>query len=325
MSLTFGQAKEILAQYQGKGGKAPTNEALNLFTLKVLQYLLITGNPNCERLFSFHAVNGTFTAPYELEVPMKVRIDGRVGSVVNRWFEFQGGEGNLSKALEAQDVLLEDPNTYFTAFDLPAGGAFIGVKGTTTEDPEAHIIISGDDPTGREIFTNHKGAQISGELLHIRRDCITWTNVKFGNVIGIVKSRTNGYTPLYWKQSEGLQGFLADYSPVEEVPSYRRFRINIPTCPRPVAKITVLGRVRLKPNYADSDRIPFDNILAIEIAGQAVNKAYNDDDDAAAKKDTFLQNITGRETVYKKVNTGQPIDVFYPLSAGTIKGIVGDK
>lgn len=321
MSLTFGQAKQILAQYQGKGGKLPTADQLNLFVIKVLQYLLFSGGHGSERKFTFNAVNGCFTAPYELEVPLKVQINGRIGNVGSTWFEFHSGNEGLGKGCQdATDVLLEEPNQYFTAYDIPAGGAQIGVMGTVDEPEDASIIIGGNDATGREIFTNHKGGQVAGEYLSIVRGQITWTNVSFGSILSIVKTRTNGYTPLYWKAGN-LKGFLADYSPADEAPSYRRFRLIVPNCPTP-AKVSVLGRIRLKQAYADNDRIPFDNLYNIEVAGQQVNSQYNDQLNEAAAKDNFLQTLVSRESTYKRQNNGQPIEVFHALSAGTIKGLV---
>lgn len=324
MSLTYGQVKNILAQYQGKGGKLPTAEQIDLFVKEVLQYLLYSGSYGAERVFEFTAQNGVFTAPYELEVPIKVRVDGRVGTVANRWFTYRSGNDNFGKGcFPAHDVLLEDPNIYYTVYDLPSGGAYVGVQGIADEPDGAYIIISGRDVTGREIFTNHKGGQLAGELLEIRCNTITWSNVRFGTIDSIVKTRTVGYTPLHWTQDKnsGLKGFLSDYSPIEENPSYRRFKINIPQCPQ-LAKVSVLGRVRLKEKYADNERIPFDNLHLIRVAGQQVQSSYNDNVEIAVQKDEFVQKLANRESTFKKPNNGSPIEVFHPLSAGIIQGIV---
>lgn len=317
MSLTFGQAKKILAPYQGKGGKLPTNDQLNQFTYKILQYLMISGAHGSERKFTLNAVNGCFTAPYELDVPLKVQINGKIGNVGSKWFEFRSGNDVLSNGLDAGNVLLEEANIYSTVYDAP-NGAQVGVMGTVDEDCDASVIVSGSDPTGREIFTNHKGAEIAGEYLSVVRNQITWSNVCFGNIDGVVKTRTNGYVTLYWKLG-AMTGFLADYSPVEEVPSYRRFKLKMP-CPSP-AKITILGRIRLKPNYADNDIIPFDNVYALEVAGQQSQAQTNDQLSEAERKDQFVQQLVNREAQYKNVNNGQPIEVYHPLSGGTIRGI----
>lgn len=322
MSLTFGQAKKLLAQYQGKGGKKPTDADLDQFTIKTLQYLLITGSPNSERTFELYAVNGWFTAPYELETPLKVQVNGRVGTVQSKWFEFKSGNDFTKGSCYENNVIFEDANVYYTAYDLPASGAYIGVVGTVCEDDDAQIIIQGQDLTGREIITNHKGAEISGELLTIKKSTLVRTNVKFANITGIIKTRTKGYVQLHWTDVEGkIKGFLADYSPVEETPSYRRFQLRVSNCPS-IAKIRVLGRTRIKPSYAENDRIPFDNLLAIEVAGQAINSNYNKEMDVAIGKNNFLESIVNKEAVHKRPSNGNPLEVFHDTSPGTIKGIV---
>lgn len=318
MSLTFGQAKSILAPYQGKAGKIPNNAQLHEFAYKILQYLLISGAHGSERKFSLTAVNGYLTAPYELDVPLKVQVNGKIGTVGSKWFEFRSGNDLMQNGSDASKLLLEDPNNYCTVYDAP-DGAQIGVKGNVDEDADASIIISGKDPTGRAIFTNHKGAEIAGEYLEVRKNQITWSNVAFGSIDSIVKTRTNGYVTLFWRHGNRT-GFLADYSPIEEVPSYRRFKLNIPNCPSP-AKITILGRIRLKPAYADNDLIPFDNAYVLEVAGQQAQAQNNDQLNEAQSKDQFLQQLVNREAQYKNVNNGQPLEVFYPLSGGTIRGI----
>jgi hypothetical protein len=321
MSLLFSQVKKIVAPYQGKGGKVPTDELTHDFAIKVLQYLLISGSANAEIVIELYAVNGVITAPYELETPLKVKINGRVGTVMSKWFDFRSrADFSPNGCFEAADTLQEDPNTYFTAYDLPVNGAKVGVTAVVDEDPDATITISGQDPTGREIFTNHKGAEIAGEVLEIKKGQTTWSNVTFGKIDGIYKSKTKGYTPFYWKDG-ALKGFLSDFSPVEEIPAYRRYKLNIPNCPSH-AKISILGRVRVKPRYSDNDRVPFDNLYTIEVAAQQVNANYNDRNDTAKQKDNFLQDLNNRDATHRRVSNGQPLEVFYDTSAGTIRGLV---
>lgn len=323
MTLTFGQAKKILAQYQGKGGKKPDAADLDQFVIKVLQYLLIQGSPNAERVFELYAVNGWFTAPYELEVPLKVKVNGRVGTVQSKWFEFKSGNDFIKGPCYDNTSLFEDANEYFTAYDIPQAGARVGVLGTAHEEEGSYLIVQGNDTTGREIFTNHKGADISGELLSIRKNVLVRSNVKFGSITGILKPRTNGYAQLHWTDEAGhIKGFLSDYSPAEEVPSYRRFQLRVSDCPS-LAKIHVLGRTRIKMVYADNDRIPFDNLMAIEVAGQAAHANYNRELDTATQQHNFLQDLVNKEAVHKKPSNGNPLEVFYETSPGTIKGLVG--
>lgn len=320
MSLTFGQAKEIVRPYCGVSGKSLDSPELNNFVLKVLQYLLITGSPGGEKMFEFYTGKGFFTAPYELETPLKVLVNGKVGNAVNKWFEFRSGPNLCEGFMEASNNLIEDPNPYYTSFEGPSTGFIIGVKSYAEEDSKASIIISGQDVTGKDIFTEHKGADISGELLEIEKNIIHWSNVEFGNINGVLKTVTCGYVCLYWKDCYGNTGLLSEYSPVDEAPTYRRFKLKIADCPE-YAKITVLGRTRLKNYYADSDRIPFDMQYQIEVAAQQVQAQTSDQLDSANQKDNFLVNLIDRESIHKKVNNGTPLEYYYPTSGGTIKGI----
>jgi hypothetical protein len=120
------------------------------------------------------------------------------------------------------------------------------------------------------------------------------------------------------------KGFLSDYSPIEEKPSYRRFRLTSRICPNHHGsyKVSVLGRIRLKPAYSDNDYIPFDNLLALSTAGQVINSNYNNDMQTASAKDTFLQEVIAKENEYKRVQNGQPVEFYQPLSAGAIKNII---
>lgn len=321
MSLTFGKAKEICQSYCGISGKAFDSKELHDFTLKTLQYLLITGSPGGEKLFDINTGRGFFTAPYELETPLKLLVNGRVGNAVNKWFEFRSKPPNCDRFLECADLIIEDTNVYYTAYDGPEEFQ-IGIRANAIECNKV-FIASGIDPSGREIFTQHKNTSQSGELLEIPENTATivWTNVFFSKIIGVSKEVTNGYLSCYWRDRRGNIGYLSDYAPVEETPSYRRFQLNIPNCPDP-AKISIIGRTRLKPTYADNDRIPFDQLYAIEVAAQQIQSQSSKQLELAGSQDQFLQQLVERESTHKKLNNGLPIEQFFYTSGGTIQGIV---
>lgn len=324
MPILFGEAKKILSQYAGRGGKCADADGVNLFVRQVLEYMLYSGEYGNLRKFTFNALKGCFTAPYELEAPIKVKIDGVIGTAWDKWFEYHPGRYMDSGCVPAGEALFEEPDYYPTVYDVPSCGAKIGVVGLQTESSDANLIVKGFDPTGREIFTTHKGEKVSGEYLTIKKGEMRLTQTLFAKITGIVKTITNGHVPLYWvTPDQSLKGFLSDYSPNEEVPSYRRFRLTSRTCGNCV-KVTVLGRIRLKAFYADSDIIPFDNLYALQLAGQACNKNYNDDAQGAQAKDATLQEIIARENEHKRVQNGQPIEVFTPTSAGAIQNIIGN-
>lgn len=322
MAVTFGEAKKILSRYAGLGGTCPSGDNLDLFCKQVFQYLLFSGQYGNLRKFCFKSQKGCITLPYELETPLKVKIEGQVGTTFNKWFEFYN-VGELEGCVPVANAMYEDPNTFPTVYDPPNPYCRIGALATTEEEEsDASIIISGKDASGREIITNHQGEQISGERLSIVKGSIHYTNVPFAQITSVTKTKTRGYVQLFWIRPELSQkGFLADYSPFETSPQYRRFKLTTPNC-GPEVKVSVLGRIRLKDHYADSDIIPFDNLYAIQIAGQAQNAQYNNDPAMADAKDKIMQDIITRENEYKRVQNGNPLDIYFPLSGGSIKNIV---
>jgi len=322
MSIRYGDAKKILAQYAGRGGKCPDTEEVDLFCKQVFQYMLYSGQHGNLRKFCFNAVNGCFTAPYELETPLKLKVDGVVGTVWNHWYEFSNYGDLGSNCVDASTALYEEPNKYPTVYDLPSSYCRVGVLGTANEAEDAYVIVAGLDASGREVVTDHKGEKIAGEYLRVRKGELRYSQVKFSAITGVTKSKTNGYVQLLWVRPElGTRGFLSDYSPFEEVPQYRRFKLSSVSCSSCV-KVSVLGRIRLKEHYADSEVIPFENLYALQLAGQSQNAQYNDDPSMAQAKDSVMQDVIQRENEYKKSQPGTPIEVFYPLSTGTIKNII---
>jgi hypothetical protein len=321
--LTFKQAKDILAKYNGRGGSCVDAPDVPDFVLKTLQHMLFSGQNGNLRTFSFCAQRGCLTLPYELETPLKVRIGDRVGSVWDKWYDYHSSK-EMTDCYPADRALIEDPNYYPTVYDIPfTNGANIGVIGVCEESPDSHVIVQGLDATGREIVsTNYKGEQIVGEYIRIKKGVITYTNFAFAKITGIVKSETNGYVQLLWvSPSRNLKGFLADYSPLETAPSYRRFRLTSPYCTTDV-KVSILGRIRLRTKYTDNDYIPFDNMYAIDLAGREINSNANVQPDLAKSYNEQLVNSINMENEYKRVQNGQPMEVYIPLSGGAIRNIV---
>lgn len=317
--ITYKEAKQILSKYQGVAGTCPDDAKTELFVKQVLQYLLLKGTYGNERKFCFHAQNGCITLPKELETPLKMKIDGAVGSVWNRWFEYHSGN-TLDDGCLAQESLLTQPNRFPTVYDPPSCGSFIGVVGNCEESADAHVIVKGEDSTGRTIYTSHKGEQIVGAYLSIKKNVITTSCVKFAKITEVSKSVTKGYVTLVSLQEDGLSRmFLSDYEPYETNPSYQRARIISQPCPS-ICAVSVLGRIRLKDHYSDSDVIPFDNIFLLDVAGQTIQSMYNTDVASAVTRDQFAEKLIETEGNYKKVNNGQPVEIFQPLSAGRIMG-----
>lgn len=320
--ITYGEAKRFLSPYAGSAGVSAGASNVDLFVRQVLDYLLMSGQHGNLRTFCFTAVNGCITLPYELEVPLKVKVDGEVGTVQDTWFTF-ADQGLPEGCIPAIDALREQSGDFYTVYNLPAAGANVGVYGTASEDAEAYIIVMGKDPAGNEIYTNHMGTQYAGERLTVKMGEIKYTQAVFGTITGVVKSKTNGYTTLIWiHPSTGAKGFLASYSPLELIPTYRRCKLTSKYGSSNV-KVSILGRIRLKPAYADNDIIPFDNTYTLSLAAQTIQAQKNNDMEVAVTKDRTLTTIIERENKYKKINNGKPVvDVFLPTSGGSIKNLV---
>lgn len=322
MPITYRGAKEILATYVGRGGVCTDDPRVDLFTRQVLEYLLISGSYGNIRKFCFCAVKGCFTIPYELETPLKIKIDGCIGNVWDKWFEFHSTD-QLLGCIPADKSIFEDANYYATAYDLPSTGARFGVLGTCTEAADANVVVKGIDLTGREIVTVHNGNQVVGEYLSIRKGELVYSTAMFAKVTSVLKTKTNGYVQALWVRPDlNLKGFLSDYSPLEQQPSYRRYQLTSP-CSDTNVKVSILGRIRLKEFYADNDYIPFDSLYSLQLAGQAVNSNFNNDPATAQAKDKMMTDMISRENEMKRVNNGQPIEVYIPTSAGAIRNIIG--
>lgn len=322
MRLTFGQAKKLLAQYAGRGGKCPDAEEVSLFVLQILQKLLYAGEAGCVRKFSFHSCKGCITIPEELETPLKIKIGEEVGTVWDKFYDYHpNGVLEGERCIPAANALIENPNYVATAYDVPATGMQVGALATCCEEPDAHIIVQGKDPLGRVIYTMYDGQTIAGYRINLKKGTLKYSDVTFGTIDGILKSKTQGYVQLYgFSSATGSRKFLSDYSPVEESPQYRRFRLTV-RCPDS-CHITVLGNIRLKTQYLDNDFIPFENINAIKLAGQEVYAQNTNDMQTAVAKEKSLTDVIEQENRYKRIQTGQPIEYFTPLSGGSIRNIL---
>lgn len=323
--MTFGDARKLLAAWADRGGFCSDSEKTRLFVIQVMQYVLWAGGYPTTRKFTFQARKGWLTIPYELETPLKVKIDNKVGTVWDRWFEFYN-VNDLEGCIPASDALYEDGNSYPTVYDIPTSGERVGCLATACEADDAHMIVKGVDPTGREIVTNHAGEQIVGEWLDIKKGVINYSQASFGRITSVEKDETVGYVQLLWVNPRlHTKGFLADYSPLEKLPAYRRYRVRSEKC-HACVKVEVLGRIRLKESYVDNDRIPFENITTLQLAAQAINAHFNaqnpNDVQVAQAKDASMVNVITREANYKKPNTGQPIEIGYITSAGSIRNIL---
>lgn len=313
MFLTFGKARKLVAQYAGRGGLSSDSPEVHDFLIEVMQYILHQGQYGNVKKFCLYAVDGCFTVPYEIEVPLELKIDNDVGKVWNKWFEFNDANP-LSDCVPADLAVYEDPNYYPTVHSLGKPSR-VGVIGTCSEDNGKEVIVQGVAESGREIFTTHQGEQISGEVITIERGKIKHTTTVFEKITSITKPETVGYVQLIGiEDATNKRNFLSEYTPLETVPSYRRYRLTHP-CSSP-CKVTMLARIRVKDRYADNDRIFFDNILNLKTAAQVIYNMNNKNVDSAAAYDNALQTNVERENKFKKPHSNNPIRMN-PITAGS--------
>jgi hypothetical protein len=258
----------------------------------------------------------------EDETPLKVKINGAGGSVWSMWFRYYDQKDLAGECFPAAAALTEIPNYFPTVYDLPSGGAQVGAIATECEAEDAYVIVKGLDTTGREVFSERDGEQFPGAYLPLRKGMLVTSLAAFGRIDHVVKSRTKGYVQLMAVRPDlNSRHFLADYTPFEEVPAYRRYRLTIPCASN--ATVEVLGRIRLKDHYADSDPIPVENILALRTAAQKIQAGTNKDYQGAQINDQEVEKLLVQENNYKKPTPGQPMDVYQPTSPGSIRNPIG--
>lgn len=280
MIITFGQARKIVAQFAGKSGKCAESEDARLFTLDVIQRLLFTGANGADRKWSFHLCNGVFTAPNDLEIPLKVKIDGYPDHVWSRWYEFSDALAADCQSREFKSGFIEEPNQYFTVYDLPATGARIVALPIAEEDADVRITIQGFTAAGQDIYTECDGQTIHGIQLAIQRNPPKRSSIDMARISGIEKSITKDYVRLYWQKLNDAgtkiiaQGFLTEIAPSETHPSLRRFKVPGARCDCPV-KVTVLGKVKMMDYRHDNDIIPITNLGSLRQMAQYMQAQMN--------------------------------------------------
>lgn len=320
MSLLFKEIREIISPYSGRAGKCATAVETAVFARQVMQYLLHEGSSAGLRKVCILAHRGYLSLPPEVELPIKAKIDHKVASIWNKHFSFHSVNENFDSCPPIGEVLIEDGSQTPLAYNLPNGGSIIGVMGHCDEAADAAIIVQGKDQAGREIYTNYKGDQVVGEKLLIRKNTITYGQVSFGEVTAVLKPKTEGYVSLWAvNPAKDTTQFLADYNPSEERPLYRKFRVASRGCPD-IVHISMLCRVRLKDNYHDNEITFFDNSFAILLAAQRIQAEINNDLQTAGFKKAAIEDNLNKESSYKKI-AGSPLDVYFPLSGGIIKGL----
>jgi len=322
MPLTFGEIREIVAPYAGRAGKCPESDEVARFSRTVMENLLYTGAQAGLKRVNVIAVKGCIALPQEVEVVLKAKINNRVANIQNQWFSFHSVNTAWERdCCPAGEILIENGSYTPLAYPLPPDGSLIGAMSSCCEDPDANIIIQGKDPTGRLVYTLFRGEQITGEKITLTNQAIKYGMVQFAEIESVLKTKTNGYVDLFavCPKTNGRR-LIGSYTPMEQKPLYRQYKLVSRSCP-PYVEVSMLCRVRLKDNYHDNDITFFDNVLAVTMAAQRIQAEDNNNTDVAGYKNQALTDLLNKESDYKKIN-GSPVDMFFPLSAGTIKNLI---
>lgn len=333
MFITLKKARETVAPYVGKSGLCATDDRVRVRVLELVERLLHLGASGNLRKWCFTTCGGCFTAPPELDVPLKVNIEGWPERVWSKWYEFFEAStqdiGNLSGrplSAPAGDVgLHEEPNEFFTVYDLPKGGARITAIAFDPADETngAHLIIQGIDIAGNQIYTKHDGNPIHGELLQPKRSHPYYSASIFKKITGIQKTRSVNYVRLYWfNPITKEQGLLGQYRPDETNPSYRRFRVNSIDCADDkFAKISVIGRVRVLDHYHDNDLLPITNLTALREMALSEQASENEQTDKAGFHFRKAGMVLDQENEYRR--TGHDgLDIGWETSPANMENLI---
>ena len=325
MIITLARARTVVAEFCGKSGKCAETDDVRLFVQEIVQRLLHRGAHGNMRKWSFCLTSACFTAPPDMEVPLKVKVDGFPEHVWSQWYEFFDVHTADTCDNSYLPGLYEEVNPYFSIYDLPAGGAKIAAIPLGTEAADASITVQGLDRSGNEVFTIQDGVSIHGEKIPINRALPLFSRTTFTKITGIEKTRTTNYVRLYWQKHDsggGLlsRGLLGEYRPTDVNPVFRRFRVPAARADCCV-KVTVLGRVRELDYYHENDIIPITSIGALKKMAQLIQAERNDNIQVAAFHSSAVGNIIDDENQYYR--TGQePFDYFKDTSPGNNENLM---
>ena len=323
MIITLCHARNTIAEYAGKAGKCADSEDARLFVLEAVQRLLHRGAHGNLRKWVFCLSNGCFTAPADMEVPIKVKIDGYPERVWSKWYEFYDVHNADFSSTDFKSGLIEEVNVYFTAYDIPVSGARVAAIPLESEAASAYIVVQGEDVLGRDVYTMCDGCRIHGEKLLISREEPVFSRTAFSKITGIEKTPTCNYVRLYWQEVVANQvagrGFLAEYKPAETHPSFRRFRVPAAASNCSV-KVTVLGRVRDIDYRHNNDVLPITSLAGLRKMAQLMQAEQNEKIDVAAYHEQSIDKAIENENEYHKTGD-DPFDFIFETSPGAIENL----
>lgn len=258
--------------------------------------------PGMEAIYSFCTYQGSITLPRELDAILGFDVDKSPKHIRNMWYEFlDGGPGKLQYQGWGDAI---DRGLTVTFNDL-SGVRYIRVYADAVETSGSQILIRGINQYGNRVMTyDSSGALIDGEYVNLVGASPAVTVNQFALVDSVVKPQTSGFVRLY--EYDGYnQSAIAIYHPNETAPVYRRYSVPglqpNPSNPEPSSHtITVLGKRRFIPAYAEVDDLMITNIAALKNMVMAIEyEENNDPTNAQTYEQRALDNLNSALKEYQ--------------------------
>jgi len=266
--ITLAQAKIFCAPWVDRSGIDPNDPRVTARINEAQELLGPKGKQSDQlRCLRFCVYGGFVTLGRDVKSIEKYRIDGEVGHVWSKWYEFlENGPGPLANDTSGNRDLI-DRGYACTQYD-PHEPLSLMVVSDAEEDADAKLTIRGYDENDQEIRWN--GA--FGEAVPIRKTDPVYSANKFKGITNIVKPVTKGYVHLAAVTTTGAfhRFHLASYHPDETNPSYRRYQIHQPSLTRGYL-MTALCKLQFIPASHDTDALYIQNLAALKRMVQAIS------------------------------------------------------
>lgn len=303
------QTKDVLketARYAGEGGVCPDSQQAQDFLRRIHEHLAFSGANGHLQKFCVTSVDGCFTIPESIEIPIKYIDNGKAGTVWDKNWSTYLAQATSYDCTIGLEGMIPETNNYFTVYDLPAGGAHILVIPESEEDNGGHVIVSGYDvTTGKEVRKSYNGTPYLGEYIEMSANEPKYSDTKFSQVIvGMSKTKTKYPVRIEWYNEETReQGFLCDLPPRNEVTTFRRVKLKN-KC-EGCHNLTILARIRIKSYYELDEILPFTSMETYLQTAQLLNLRDRNMLQEAVGKEQIVNQVIQKENEYSKSTTSQ--------------------
>ena len=236
--------------------------------------------------------DGMITWPRQLETIEAVAIDDVPGVVRNRWFEFLESGPGILESTDKIGLQLIDQDVAASFSDITGTGKKLRLYTdslTASVDTGVKVLLQGYDDDGKWIRTQDGSNYVDGEYVTLTASYVETTN-NFSALSGAQKPDTKGnVTVKEYNVSADTVRTIAEYEPLENLPTYRRSMIpGITTS----TTVTVTGKLRFIPAENDIDWLHINNQPALKLMVMAIRKEENNIlDEAMAYEARALQSL----------------------------------